>query len=238
MSRPANLACWGLVALILLLAACVSDPGGGSDTETLTGVVLMQNGTRKPDAIVKLFPADYDPRRPSSFQVRTTVSDDSGRFRFTGVGKRYYNLIAVGKTKLHVAYRGNVQAGPEDHVLRTGPMRVFIISLYDERNQPTESGTFYFPGTDIMARCDGVKPAVVDSVPYGLDRVVVESRSGWRHDTDLAWIGDTVAIEAFPDGIHCKAASTAKRAWDAPAPEGSVPGRPAALRVLQKPEED
>ena len=60
----------------------------------------------------------------------------------------------------------------------------------------TLTGIAFFPGTDILAHCDAIKAATVDSVPLGLLRFVVQSRAGWQHDTTLSAARDTTKVSA------------------------------------------
>ena len=58
-----------LAASGLLIAACIFEEdkvsrGGGSDTETLTGIVATPGGLPSARTGVKLIPAGYDPSHP------------------------------------------------------------------------------------------------------------------------------------------------------------------------------
>ena len=82
-----------ILLLCATLGGCVFG-GGGSDTETLSGVV-QPGAASTPLARVKLIPADYNPANAINKSIRVAQTDNAGRFRFDAVGAGYYNLIAV-----------------------------------------------------------------------------------------------------------------------------------------------
>ncbi|MDB5049418.1 MAG: hypothetical protein JWO30_2489 [Fibrobacteres bacterium] len=203
----------GLRALILglplLAAACVfftqddkTAKGGGSDTETLTGLVSSPSGRPAVGASVKLIPADYDPSHPDTSLIRYELTDDSGRFRFEKIDTgRAYNVIAGEAAEKSWAFAAGLRAGPGTDSLTLALAKVFLFSLHAENYQIADSGIAYFPGTDILTRCGGLKPSTVDSVPAGAMRFVVESRAGWAHDTTLASVADTAKVAATKSGV-------------------------------------
>jgi hypothetical protein len=80
--------------------------------------------------------------------------------------------------------------------------KVFLVSLHSAAYAAKDSGIAYFPGTDILAHCDAVSVARLDSVPAGAFRIVIESRAGWKHDTTLASVADTARVVADSAGIQ------------------------------------
>jgi hypothetical protein len=177
----------GSLTLALCLASCLFQEGGGSDTETLTGSVSTPAGAPAARIRVKLIPADYDPSHPDDALIRRALTDDAGRFRFGKLEKgKAYNVIAGSAAANAWAYASSALPGAEMEALSLTRAKVFLFNLHSENYQQADSGIAYFPGTDILAQCDGVSVATVDSVPAGALRFVVESRAGWAHDTTLA----------------------------------------------------
>lgn len=175
---------------------------GGSDTETLTGAVSSPDGSPAVSALVKLIPADYDPSLSDTSLILRTLTDAKGSFRFKGLKEgASYNLIAGNAPARTWAYAGGIQPGAGDPVLALGPAKVFFFSLHSDNYLDRDSGIAYFPGTDILTRCDGASASEVDSVPEGALRFVVESRAGWKHDTTLIAVPDTANVSAGRDGI-------------------------------------
>lgn len=200
-----------LFAIVLSLSAvsCVLFPeedktaqGGGSDTETLTGWVASPTGRPSARTLVKLFPADYDPSRPDTTRIRRAMTDDSGHFRFEKLEKaKAYNVIAGNAGEKSWALASGLTAGPERKTLSLSLAKVFKFSLHSNAYTNLDSGVAYFPGTDIFTRCNGVTASVVDSVPSGALRFVVESRTGWKHETTVISVKDTTDVVAGKDGL-------------------------------------
>jgi hypothetical protein len=196
------------LCLPLLTAACVffaeddstggkAVQGGGSDSETLTGLVSSPDGFPAVAALVKLIPATYDPSNPDPALIRRTVTDDSGAFRFEKLDSTAtYNLIAGKAGDKSWAFAGAQKPGPGRRPLALSRAKVFLFSMHAEDYQTRDSGVAYFPGTDILTRCDGVSSSKVDSVPLGALRFVVASRAGWVRDTTLAAAADTTRVSA------------------------------------------
>ncbi len=206
MNRMAKFAAAGS----LLLAACLFMPdeqtaqGGGSDTETLTGIVTGADGGPAIGALVKLLPADYDPSHPDTTLIRKASTDKSGRFRFEKVDSaRSWNLIAGTPGRKSWALARGLKPGPGSRPLSLSLAKVFLFSLHYAGYEYKDSGIAYFPGTDILAHCNGVSASLVDSVPAGAMRFIVESRAGWKHDTTLVSIVDSVDVQADRNGIIC-----------------------------------
>jgi hypothetical protein len=177
-------------------------PGGASDTETLTAETLsgsVRDGSAAPAAHValKLIPEDYDPRHPDTASIRRTISDDTGGFAFTKVDTtRTYNLIAGDAPAKKWALASGIRPDGTPRALSLSLAKVFLFSMHSETYSRADSGIAFFPGTDILAHCDGAKASKVDSVPAEALRFIVESRAGWQHDTTLAAAADTTRVSA------------------------------------------
>jgi hypothetical protein len=199
-----------LLALPLLITACIFEAekvahGGGSDTETLTGLVTTPEGTPSARTWVKLIPADYDPSHPDTTLIHRAMTDDSGRFLFEKIAKgKAYNIIAGSAADKSWAYAPGVEAGAVKGrlTLNLALAKVFLFELHTENYSSLDSGIAFFPGTDIFTRCDGVSFSKVDSVPTGALRFVVRSRAGWSHDTTLASVVDTAKVLATRNGVQ------------------------------------
>ena len=146
--------------------------GGGSQTETLTGQVLSDAGVPLPGIRVELLPSGYDPSQPGGADIRTIDTDDSGRFAFDSLDTAdFYNVIAGAPALRQWAYAESLQTRPDPRPIALSLASTFLITLHkDGAYSPTDSGIAYFPGTDILARCDGRTTAQVDSIPYGLEK--------------------------------------------------------------------
>jgi hypothetical protein len=199
----------GLAAVLIpglsvLLAACMLQEGGGSDTETLTGSVSDPAGAPAARTLVKLIPADYNPSDPQDARILRALTDDAGRFRFGKLEKGgTYNIIAGNTLGNTWAYADGVLPGGKPNALILSRAKVFLFDLHTEDYQRADSGIAYFPGTDILTKCDGISFSKVDSVPDGALRFVVKSNAGWAHDTTLASasVNDTAKVLATQYGV-------------------------------------
>ncbi len=192
----------------LVLSACLSAPtplapthppivdGGGSDTETLTGLVSFNDGLPAVGVPVKLLPAAYDPSHPDTSLIRRSVTDSKGEYSFESVDTlKLWNVIAGDKGRNAWALARNLRPGkPASLNLSTG--KIFLVTLRVANYATSDSGIAFFPGTDILTRCDSRSVSAVDSVPAQALRFVVESRAGWKHDTTLVAVADTARIRA------------------------------------------
>jgi hypothetical protein len=201
-----------LFALALALSAwnCglgTSEPvarGGGSDTETLTGLVSLETGAPAARVGVKLVSPGYDPSRPDPDSLRFTLTDDSGAFKFTGLDSaRRYNIIAGIGSQRAWAYSMTQRTGKDRKLLSLSRGIIFMVSLEYPSYSKKDSGIAYFPGTDILIRCNGVSPTKVDSIPEGVNHVVIASKAGWSHDSTFVIYQDSVDLKADKDGITC-----------------------------------
>lgn len=171
--------------------------GGGSDTETLTGFVIGAEGSPQAGIPVKLLPASYDPSHPDPALIRRVLTDATGKFSFTPVDTALsWNVIAGDPAGKSWAIAQGLRPGPASAPLALSLGKVFLISLHTSGYVTRDSGIAYFPGTDILTHCSASSISLVDSVPAGATRFVIESRAGWKYDTTLAVPGDTARIRA------------------------------------------
>lgn len=189
-----------------LLLGCLAQ-GGGSDTETLTGRILDPGGQPAAGVEVTLVPAAYDPSRPEPNRLRIAVTDAQGRYQLPKAAGGTYNLL-VREASGAYGYAGGAgvfAAGlPADSLpasLTLAKARIFYISLHDDAYTAADSGTAWFPGTDILVRCDGTTATKVESLPAGLDSLVLRSLAGWRHDIRVSRSGDSLDIYATRQSV-------------------------------------
>lgn len=169
--------------------------GGGSDTETLTGMVATLDGLPAAGVPVKLLPSAYDPSRPDTSLIRRALTDGQGFYRFEKVDTaRLWNVIAGDTSNRAWALARDLRPGSPASLILS-PAKVLLVTLHVSGYATSDSGIAYFPGTDILARCDGRSVSKVDSVPAAARRLVIESRAGWKYDTTLA-PGDTARVKA------------------------------------------
>ena len=191
---------------VALLLGCLTQ-GGGSDTETLTGRLLAPDGLPAAGVEVTLVPTAYDPSRPEPGQVRTATTDAQGSYSFQSAATGTYNLVVreapgtYGYPGGASVFAGGLAADSVPVSLTLAKARVFYISLHDDAYTPADSGTAWFPGTDILVRCEGVTATKVESLPAGLDNLVLQSLAGWRHDIRVTQPGDSLNISANRQGV-------------------------------------
>jgi hypothetical protein len=178
--------------------------GGGSDTETLTGLVSLESGAPAARVQVKLLPSDYDPSHPGPDSLRIAMTDDSGRFKFDKLDSlAYYNVIAGKRGERSWALAESLRTGPGRKAISLARSRIFMVSLEYYPYEKNDSGIAFFPGTDILVRCDGKNVYKLDSVPAQANHVIVQSNAGWRHDSTFVLVQDSVDLKADVDGITC-----------------------------------
>lgn len=195
------------LSLLAFASGCLFNDGngsnhGGSDTETLTGVLLSPDGLPAANARVRLVPATYDPSRPAPEIIREAKTDAEGRYAFPKApSPGSYNLIAAGGEPGQALYRGGLPADSLPDTLSLAKARVFFISLHGTAYQTADSGKAWFPGTDVIVHCDGDTATPLPDVPRGMDAMVIESRAGWRHEFTITRPDDTLAIRADRNGV-------------------------------------
>ncbi len=179
--------------------------GGGSDSETITGLVTLPNGKVAALSEVKLIPSDYDPSHPDEKLITKVISDSMGKFTFNTIDKnKDYNIIvkklnSENKSQylwgLEMKVKGSLN-GNKAIALQLSNSKVFLFSMHSDVYARADSGIAYFPGTDILTRCDGIVESPIDSVPSGALRFKVISRAGWQYDTTLTSALDTTKVLA------------------------------------------
>lgn len=179
------------------LPGCTSESSlqGGTDTETLTGLMLTAQGNPAAGARVKLIPSGYDPSRPDTAKIRVAVTDPGGRYTFPKAKDAgSFNLLATGSAGDAVF----LEALPGDSVpdtLRLGTARMFYVATYGD-SYDYQPGMAWFPGTDLLVRCGTDSSVTMKGVPGNLNYLVIKGDAGWRHEFTVQVPGDTLVIGA------------------------------------------
>lgn len=190
----------GVAGLLLASGSGCLFSGGGSDTETLTGVLLSPDGRPAANARLRLVPATYDPSRPAPGLIREAETDAEGRYAFPKAPfAGAFNLLAAAGE--HALYRGGLAADSVPDTASLSPARVLFISLHGEIYQTADSGQAWFPGTDVIVECEGIAATRLPSVPRGMNAMVIESRAGWRHEYTITLPDDSLSIRADSNGV-------------------------------------
>jgi 5-hydroxyisourate hydrolase-like protein (transthyretin family) len=194
------------LAALLAMGGCLND-GGGSDTETLTGLVRTADGNPAVGAEVKLIPVLYNPSEPQQSLIRKTVTDADGRYRFlapTDSKTGRYNLIVAAAGVDQGAIVDSLSADSVPATLTLERSRVFFISLHGDTYQTSDSGKAWMPGTDFFVRCEAAVPGKMDKVPRGISDLVIVSKAGWRQDYRVTNPGDSLIIKATRLEVQCQ----------------------------------
>lgn len=202
---PALAAALLLAIFPALFQGCMPE-GGGSDTETLTGILRTADGIPAAGARVKLIPEWYDPSRPNPDHIRSTVTDAQGRYRLRvtpGVETGTFNLLAISADSSQGIFQSGLASNALPSALTMEESRVFFISLHGDSYTQADSGKAWFPGTDLFVRCDGDTATKLNSVPRGISDMVLESRAGWRHEYTVTNPGDSLLIRANRFEVQC-----------------------------------
>ncbi len=192
------------------LTHCNFQDGGGSDAETITGIVTLPSGKAAALTEVKLIPSDYDPSQPGINLITKTISDSNGNFSFKAFDKnKEYNIIVK---KLNLDGGGHYLSAQQMKIkgsnngktlfkIQLATSKVFLFSMHGDVYAPADSGIAYFPGTDILTHCNGIDESPIDSVPAGALRFKIVSRAGWQYDTTLTSVFDTTRVSASKSSI-------------------------------------
>jgi hypothetical protein len=86
----------GLVALSMYCA----NPIGGTDTGNprVSGVLFNKDGSRARNALVRLIPADYNPRSGAPASFDSAVTNDTGMYSFDSLPTNFYNVLGSGSS--------------------------------------------------------------------------------------------------------------------------------------------
>jgi hypothetical protein len=160
--------------LLLALARCGNlTELAGAGVETTNGFVIgslvRENGLPDSNALVRLFPAEYNPLTNAN-AVPLTAADEAGRFEFNRIGTGTYTVVAAHASlgtkaatyKIQVA--GDTVRLAADTMRPPGSIKIKIPERCDMTN-----GNFYIPGTGLIVSLKNASggSVIIDSVPAG-----------------------------------------------------------------------
>ncbi|MEO7959579.1 MAG: hypothetical protein ABIW76_23110 [Fibrobacteria bacterium] len=175
---------------------------GGSDTETLTGLLFTPEGKPAVGARVKLIPSTYNPSLPDTTLIRVAVTSPLGLYTFPKTrAEGSYNLLAAGMTG-GAAFLASLSADSVPDTLRLEPPRSIFLRMTGStyNYDPTQA---WFPGTDLFVRCENDSAIAWKGLPRSLNSMVFESSAGWRHDYTFYLPNDSLIITASEYGVDC-----------------------------------
>ncbi|HEX2949158.1 MAG TPA: carboxypeptidase-like regulatory domain-containing protein, partial [Armatimonadota bacterium] len=74
----------------------IVDQGPGSETVAIRGTIVMADGSPVPNALVHVFPANYDPIGDSALSASyLDTTDQNGHYDFTNLTNGNYNVQAI-----------------------------------------------------------------------------------------------------------------------------------------------
>ena len=169
-----------IICCLMVMEACLFEGGsdtetGRNDTGTLEGLALDREGNPVSGVAVRLFKSGFDPFREPLSPV-TVMTDDSGKYVFENLdADSSYNLLGKREADTTRAFRANLRPGDGPDTLRLDlPVRLEMTLEYvDYPYNTLDSTTAYFPGTDILFRCDTL--TTVDTLPVGVVNLTVNN---------------------------------------------------------------
>ncbi len=192
--------------IVLTLTNGCSRNIAGATTETTNGIVgSIRTGDDKPaaDAIVRLFPDEYDPVADSALGGRfIDTADANGNYRFSRIAAGKYSVLA---RNLDAALSSMVRdIAVTDDSLTTVPAETISRSgsiIADFSPGGVAAGAYvYIPGSDISSPVGSDGSALLADVPPGTFTSVIlasgnnEKRNVIRNKITLA-AGDTAIID-------------------------------------------
>ena len=196
-----------IVSIASLRCAGPDIAGGGTieTTNGIAGVICNIDNTPLPNAVVRLFPDDYDPVANSVGvldTIFTDTTDTSGSYHFQHVISGRYVVLARNNSAAtalviwDISVDGDsVTTVPAATMNRTGA----IAAGFSSEGASTE-GYLYIPGTDIYSRINSDGLAQLVDVPPGTLQTVIlasgdDEKRNILRDKIIITAGDTVIIE-------------------------------------------
>lgn len=147
---------------------------GATDTETggtiVVGYINKSDGTPTSEAVVSLFPTDYDPVKDTSLPILIDTTNAEGYYAINVPDKGNYNIHAVDSkstTSLllnEIECTDSIVHAPTGELTTPGFIRLFLPDSID-----TMSAYCYIPGTSNMVWLHSVTDNIIfDSVPTGV----------------------------------------------------------------------
>jgi hypothetical protein len=160
-----------LAAAAALLPQCSSpiQTAGGGGTETVIGSVANGNGSAASNALVRLFPASYNPAADTAV-VYADTTDSSGRFAIAGVTSGDYAVYAIGADRKTKALVLGIRVAEDTVRLLPAALSALACARVEApANAPLSAGFVFVPGTDIVKKIDGATASLFfDSLPAGM----------------------------------------------------------------------
>ena len=168
------LRCLVSATLLLALARCGSLTelaGAGVETTNgrLVGSLVQENGQPVSNALVRLYPAEYDPEKMDG-PIPFDTADESGDFEFDKIKTGSYNVLATQAGQGTKAATYKIQVSGDTVVLAAAVMRLpGSIKIEIPEGRDTTNGYFYIPGTDLTVSLKNSSGGwvIIDSVPAG-----------------------------------------------------------------------
>jgi hypothetical protein len=227
-----------LVPLVpLLFAHCQVNQFAGAGVETtngrIAGTVVSTTGSPGSHALVKLFPADYDPVKNTG-AVPVDTTDVMGRYSFTNVGSGRYTIVSVQIDDKTISFVNGVVVAadtvivPADTLRRPGSIKVVMPGGIVATN-----GYCYIPGTAIYSWLAVNNDTVIlDSIPACVNLPVYYAVRGNSANPQV--IADSVIV--LPGGVSTVAypewKSSKKLILNTTASGANVPGNVYNFPVL------
>jgi hypothetical protein len=160
--------------LLLIFTRCGNlTQMAGAGVETTNGCVIGslvgENGLPDSNALVRLFPADYDPlTNDNAFPLAAT--NRTGSFNFNGIDTGTYTVVAAHAGLGTKAAAYNIKVAGDTVRLAMATMRMpgsVLIRIPEQYD--TVDGYFYIPGTGLTVTLKNASggSVVIDSVPAG-----------------------------------------------------------------------
>jgi len=175
-----KIGCYIFVVVIFMEIHCSKNPTAGGTINTgnayVEGVIINSSGKLAENTEVKLIPNDYNPVEdkdiPESFMDTT---DSSGKYRFTNVALRLYNVLGkdlIGSDRVFIrniaVVNDNDSVVIDEDTLKS-PGNISI-SLPD--SMQNQKGYVFLEGTGIyidLSTLDSLNQTIlIDSVPAGI----------------------------------------------------------------------
>jgi hypothetical protein len=159
---------FSITAAALLLALCTgpTKTASGGGTETVIGSIMDTSGAAAPDALVRLFPASYNPAADTT-GIYSGTTDASGNFLITGVLTGDYTVYAVSADRRTKVLIPGIQVRGKDISLSPAMLYpVGSVRIEAPAGSSLTAGYVFVPGTDIMVKIDSATAsAFLDSLP-------------------------------------------------------------------------
>jgi len=198
-----------LLTAALLTMQCGEQISGTLDTGNakLAGIIVHKDGSVARNALVRCIPSDYVPGISSSGLIRTSLTDDSGSYNFTGLDSGEYVITALDRVSLNRCMIDSALVSNDTIILQKGTLdNAGSVKVPVPDLAPFSGGFFYIPGTTIASSLTN-RPSngfvVLDSVPSGIistlryTSTTNQERKIIRHNVAVAPSTETTIYNLF-----------------------------------------